>query len=357
MPVLVSVSALLEDPETPASVRPTLELARRNVELEARLIDDLLDVTRITQGKLRLDREPVDAHDLVLRALEICRDEIAAKDLRLEVELSAGARHVQGDPARLQQILWNLIKNAAKFTPPGGSVAVRSLDGDGDGRLAIVVSDTGIGIDPEVIPRVFDAFEQGDPTVTRRFGGLGLGLAISRSLAEGHGGSIVVESAGRGRGSTFRLTLPTTEAPVSPAAVPRPEVPAAFSSPPLRILLVEDNLDGLRVMARLLGRRGHLVRTSASFEEALREGQSDLFDLVISDIGLPDGSGLDLMRRLGSRIALGGIALSGYGMEEDIRRSGQAGFVAHLTKPVDFARLEAAIRRVALEGGIGAATE
>jgi CheY-like chemotaxis protein len=153
------------------------------------------------------------------------------------------------------------------------------------------------------------------------------------------------------------LTLPTTEAAPSPPAVPAPELPAAGSSPPLRILLVEDNLDSLRVMARLLGRRGHLVRTSASFGEALREGESDLFDVVISDIGLPDGSGLDLMRRLRPRVALGGIALSGYGMEEDIRRSGQAGFVAHLTKPVDFARLEAAIRRVALEGGIATATE
>jgi PAS domain S-box-containing protein len=343
MPVLVSVSALLEDPELPAMVRPTLELTRRNVELEARLIDDLLDVTRIPQGKLRLEREPLDAHELVRRAVEICRDEIAAKRQSLSIDLAASHAVVEADPARLQQVLWNLIKNAAKFTPTGGSITVRSRDAEGS--LLIEVSDSGIGIAPEVLPKVFDAFEQGDPTVTRQFGGLGLGLAISRSLAEGHRGTLTASSPGRGQGSTFTLTLPTTTA--SPRSRREVSESAQGGEPGrLRILLVEDNLDSLRVLTRLLKRRGHEIVAASCVSEALEAVATDPVDLLISDIGLPDGNGLDLMRAIADRVRIGGIALSGFGTEQDLRRSDEAGFLAHLTKPVDFPRLEAAIREL-----------
>ncbi len=350
-PVLIGVSELLEDPETPESIRPFLEVARRNVELEARLIDDLLDVTRIAQGKLRLNREVVDAHALIRQAIEICRDEIGASGVVLDVDLAAGEHHVDGDPARIQQIAWNLIKNAAKFTPKGGRIEVRSgssrCEAEGPGRLTLTVADTGVGIDPEALPLVFNAFEQGGPAITRQFGGLGLGLAISRSLADGHGGGLAAASQGKGQGATFTLELPTVPAPG--------EAPGASGSPPaeeragrpLSLLLVEDNADTLRIMSRLLRRRGYRVATASSVAQALEVARLEgAFDLVISDVGLPDGSGLDLMRRILDLGPARGVALSGFGTEEDRRRSQEAGFIEHLVKPVDFARLESTIRAI-----------
>ncbi len=351
MPVLASVSALLDDSETPGSVRPVLEMTRRNVELEARLIDDLLDVTRIVQGKLRLESRPVDAHDPILRALEIAREEIDRKNQSLVLDLSARDSTVQADPARLQQIAWNLIKNASKFTPEGGEIAITSRDEpteNGRPRLVVSVRDSGIGIDPDALPRIFDAFEQADPAIAKRFGGLGLGLAISRTLAEALGGELVAWSEGSGLGAEFTLVLPTISAPSTDASSPALVAPSEPLAP-LSILLVEDNPDSLRVMARLLGARGHRVTTASGVAEALARANPDGFDLLISDIGLPDGSGLDIVRQVGRRARLGAIALSGFGMEDDIVRSGEAGFSAHLTKPIDFGTLEAAIRRVVLQ--------
>jgi PAS domain S-box-containing protein len=356
-PVLIDVTAMLDAPGLPAHVRPVLEITRRNVELEARLIDDLLDVTRISRGKLRLNRTPVDAHALIRQAVEICRGESSASSLRLDLELAATTHHVEGDPARLQQILWNLVKNAVKFTPPGGRVAVRSRNEPGP-KLVVEVSDTGIGIEPEVLPRIFDAFEQGDAAVTKQFGGLGLGLAISRSLAQAHGGLLRVASAGRGQGSTFTLELPAlAEVPGADTSEPHAcsapnssakPVDGAHINEGLRILLAEDNGDTLRILSRLLRSRGHTVSATSGVEDALRTAEADgPFDLVISDIGLPDGSGLELMSRLRAARPTPGIALSGYGTEDDLRKSREAGFDTHLTKPVDFSTLEAAIRRVA----------
>jgi len=348
-PVLVGVSAMLADPNTPASVRPTLEVARRNVALEARLIDDLLDVTHIRQGKLRLVRQTVDAHVLARDALELCREEIVAGGLRLTVDLSAPRSHVAGDPARLQQVFWNLIKNAAKFTPAGGSVTVRSRAGGAAGTdLVVEVVDTGVGIAAEALPRIFNAFEQADASVTKQFGGLGLGLAISRSLADAHGGRLTAESAGAGRGATFTLVLPTTDAPVPAPAGSRPTPSPADPMPPLRILLVEDNPDSRRILSRLLRGKGHQVTTASCVAAALAAAAAHgPFDMVISDLGLPDGSGLDVMRHvLTSHGPVKGIALSGYGREDDIRRAREAGFDSHLTKPIDFPGLEDEIRRV-----------
>jgi PAS domain S-box-containing protein len=348
-PVLAEVSAMLEEPSTPELVRPLLEMTRRNVELEARLIDDLLDLNRIIQGKLRLDRKVVDAHTLILEALDICRGGIDAARLQVELDLLAPCHHVEADAARLQQVAWNLIKNAVKFTPPGGFIAIRSRNDSG--KLVVEVSDTGVGIEPAVLSSIFDAFEQGDNTVTQRFGGLGLGLAIGRSLAEAHCGKLRASSPGIGQGATFTLELPTVESPTRPLedASPNTGTSEARFAGPLRILLVEDNLDTLRVMDRLLTKKGHAVISADSVQAALRLAQGHEFDLLISDLGLADGSGLDLIRKLAeSRPSLiPGIALSGYGMDEDLRRSRDAGFLEHLIKPVDFPSLEAAIRRVA----------
>lgn len=356
-PVLVGVSAMLDDPDTPEAFRSVLEVTRRNVTLEARLIDDLLDVTRIARGKLRIDRAVVDAHGLIRQAVAICRDETAAAGLHLVVSLEASSHHVEGDPARLQQILWNLVKNAVKFTPEGGEISVRSCNQDGPesgSQLVVAVEDSGIGIDPDVLPRIFNAFDQGDDSVTQQFGGLGLGLAISRSLADAHGGKLTAASEGKGKGSTFALTLPTVPAPcVADAREVTPLDPTAngrsHNAGPLHILLAEDNLDTLRIMARLLRSKGYVVSTADSVESAATAAESDgPFDLVVSDIGLPDGSGYDLIRRLHAILGpIAGIALSGYGTEDDLRKSSEAGFHLHLTKPVDFATLEAAIRKVA----------
>ena len=349
-PVLAEVSAMLDDPETPRSVRPVLEMTRRNVELEARLIDDLLDLNRIVLGKLRLSLEVVDAHRMVREALEICRGGIESANLRVTLDLAATRPHVEADAARLQQVVWNLIKNAVKFTPAGGSIAVRTRD-EGD-RLVIEVHDSGVGIESGVLSRIFDAFEQGHTSVTRRFGGLGLGLAISRSLAEAHGGQLRAASEGANRGATFTLELPAVDAPRPIAEAGRPTViEEASSAGSLRILLVEDNRDTLRVMARLLTRKGHRVTTADSVLDALRAAEGLEFDLLISDLGLPDGSGLDLIRQLGDvrPSPIPGIALSGYGMDDDLRRTREAGYLEHLIKPIDFSNLEAAIRRVALQ--------
>jgi len=347
-PVLAEVSAMIDDPTTSDSVRPLLEMTRRNVEIEARLIDDLLDLNRIIQGKLRLDRRVIDAHKLILEAIEICR--IGIEEARLQVELDLAARHhqVEADAARVHQVAWNLIKNAVKFTPAGGKITIQSRN-EGD-TLIIEVTDTGVGIEPEVLSRIFDAFDQGDRSTTQRFGGLGLGLAIGRSLAEAHGGRLIASSPGIGQGATFRLELPSAPKEVldQRQSLSVQEVVEPRPSGPLRILLVEDNLDTLRVMERLLKRKGHVVIPAESVATGLQEAEGREFDLLISDLGLADGSGLDLIRSLDQArpSPIPGIALSGYGMDEDVRRSREAGFLEHLIKPVDFPTLEAAINRV-----------
>jgi CheY-like chemotaxis protein len=327
-------------------------MIRRNIELEARLIDDLLDVSRATCGRLRLDSRPVDAHDVINRALSVCDSEVRAAGLELHLELAASRHLIEADPERLQQLLWNLIKNAVKFTPRGGSIAIRTrneadlADGSSGGRLIVEVADDGIGIEPAVLPRVFDAFEQGDLDLRRRSGGLGLGLAISRSVAEAHGGRLTAFSAGKGRGSTFALELATGPGPAHSSSDPPPSSAEPPGPQALRVLVVEDNRDTCRYLAHLLGRRSHAVWTASDLASARQLAATEAFDLLISDIELPDGSGLDLMRELGRACAMPGIAMSGFGSADDIQLSHEAGFAEHLTKPLDFRKLEAAIRQV-----------
>jgi len=252
------------------------------------------------------------------------------------------------------------LKNAIKFTPDGGTVTVRTRDeGEGGGgRLVIQVRDTGAGIDPRVLPTIFNAFEQGEHGVNRTFGGLGLGLAISKAVVDLHGGRISAHSDGKGRGACFTLELPGARAagesagPAAPAGIAGTAGAAgdgeAVRPQPLRILLVDDHADTLRVLRRLLNTSGHAVTTAGSVADAVRAVQADGFDLLVSDIGLPDGTGLDVVRAARSRHPdLPAIALTGYGMEQDVRNSREAGFNAHLTKPIDLKQLELAIRRLA----------
>jgi signal transduction histidine kinase/ActR/RegA family two-component response regulator len=374
-PVLAVVSSLEAESRIPEGLRGEMEMIRRNVELEARLIDDLLDLTRIARGKLELNREAGDARRVLEHAVQICCEQAVAEGrLRLEIELRAEDHRVWGDSSRLTQVLWNLLNNAVKFTPAGGEIRVSSWNEEsgevgrgeaGEGRralrlLAIEVADTGIGIEPEMLPRIFNAFEQGNRSVTRRFGGIGLGLAVSKAIVEMHGGTLGVASEGKGRGAAFTLRLPVTELPVQPV-VPLPAPSPATKRPiqeqdgaSLHILLVEDHEDTAAAMSDLLQVMGYRVTVAGtvgqalSTAEACSQGQpgDGQIDLVVSDIGLPDGTGFDLMSELSRRYGLRGIALSGYGMEEDIRRSRESGFEKHLTKPVNPQALQSVLRQV-----------
>jgi PAS domain S-box-containing protein len=362
-PTLIAVSSMLESKPDPALL-PDLEMIRRNIELEARLIDDLLDLSRIVRGRLRLDLEVVDVHQVVRRAVEICRDQVLVAGLAVLTELKARRHHVKADHARIMQITWNLIHNAVKFTPHNGRLIIRTTNRSGATEseaapgaepaenLIVEFEDTGIGIAPEVLARVFDAFEQGPDDLRGRSRGLGLGLAISRALAEAMGGRLTATSAGPGRGSTFRLELATVPAPAVTAATgrgsARPALPPA--SPriaPLRILLVEDNQDTLRFLAIVLRRRGHdvVIADCLAAARAAVNSTNDRFDLLVSDVELPDGSGLELMRDLATRGNWLGIAMSGFGTEEDLQLSREAGFFDHLTKPIDLSQLDDAIER------------
>ena len=341
-PVLPMVQMMEADSRLSIEDREALGMIHRNVELEVRLIDDLLDLTRLSRGKMGLHMVPVDLHDLQQRVIQMCESEIHSKELKLNLKCKAKQHHVQGDAARLQQILWNLLKNAVKFTPVGGSITVRTENPAKD-RLAVTVTDTGVGIKDILLPHIFNAFEQGE--YARQFGGLGLGLAISKQIAELHGGTLTAHSRGKDQGATFTLELGTCAEETKAASEPNLfEVHAPKQGG--RILLVEDHSDTARTMDRLLKSFGYEVRVADSVASALQYAAAETFDLVVSDIGLPDGSGHDLMRRLQTRQPLKGIVLSGYGMEEDIRKSKEAGFSAHLTKPVDLAVLKKALSEI-----------
>ena len=347
-PVLAVVSALLDGPEVSPELRPTFEMIRRSISLEARLIDDLLDVMRAGRGQLRLDLEPADAHTLIEQAIEICRHEADAAGVRIVVDLKARDRRIEADPTRFQQVVWNLLQNAVKSTEGGGTIVIGTRDAERD-RLVVTVSDDGRGIEPEILPRIFEPFEQGQTPLKRRVGGLGLGLSIGRSIVEAHGGRLTASSAGAGLGATFTFDLPVARLP---APVPDPDPVARHSPRPTApeadragssILLVEDNKDVLRYLKLILEMKGHRVGTATDLASA-RGAIDHPFDLLISDIELPDGSGLDLMRELRGRVP--GIAISGFGAPDDIQMSLDAGFALHLNKPLEARRLEEAIHEV-----------
>jgi signal transduction histidine kinase len=349
-PVLAMVEELeVTEPQSP-EIRQALEVIRRNVELEARLIDDLLDVTRIARGKLQLTFETVSAHEILRRAYEICQEEIATKNLKTEFRLDADQPYIEGDPARLQQVFWNLIKNSVKFTPAGGRITIATRNPT-PGEIELSIADTGIGIDPEKIGTIFHAFEQGQTSITRRFGGLGLGLAISKAMVEAHGGKITAQSAGKDKGATFAVRLNTVPRPLSKVDGADGKTPALRKQkekkmPARRLLVVDDHADTCTGMKMVLERRGYHITVAHSADQAIEKARKEKFDLLISDIGLPDRSGYDLMRELHESNGLPGIALTGFGMENDVSKARAAGFSDHLTKPINFERLDEAIRNL-----------
>jgi len=345
-PVIAMVGELEAEMPDSQPVREALEVVRRNVELEARLIDDLLDVTRISKGKLQLTFETICIHQILQRAYEICRKEIEEKNLDVEFQFRAVQTYVEGDPARLQQVFWNLIKNSVKFTPDKGRIAIETLNPTPD-KIEARVIDTGIGIEQEKIDKIFNAFEQGSD-ITRRFGGLGLGLAISRALIDAHGGKVRVQSSGKDKGATFSVELNTVLAPIGRDGesqdeqvdrAPEPAIPSHR-----RVLLVDDHHDTCIGMKRMLERHGYKITLAHSAEQAVEKVRSEEFDLLISDIGLPDRSGYELMREVRLNKDLPGIALSGFGSEQDVNLAREAGFAEHLTKPINFERLEKTIQ-------------
>jgi signal transduction histidine kinase len=340
-PIIHAVT-LLEEDDCPAHLREAVETIHRNVRLEARLIDDLLDLARVRNDKLHLELQTVEVHELLRQAAAICRPDITARKINLVEQLDASGTHMLGDPARLQQVFWNLLTNAAKFTPEGGTITVHTAGPDATRHMLIEIRDNGAGIAPEKIRRIFNAFEQAE---TPASAGLGLGLAICKALVEKHRGWIEAQSNGIGQGATFRIRLPCAQAandakPMIPQVVP--------NGSGLRLLVVEDHLDTLQTLQQLLKRRGYLVRTAASVEQALEVAEDYEFDLLVSDIGLPDGRGTELLQKLEKRAghAFLAIAMSGFGTDEDLRNSLHAGFAHHLTKPVEFAALHEAIARL-----------
>lgn len=361
-PVLALVSALRRDDRLPGDVLEDVATIHRNIELEARLIDDLLDITRISRGKLELKLATVEIRPIIEHAIKTCcAHEAAEKSIECHSQLAEGEHLARVDAARITQVFWNLLKNAIKFTPVGGHIFVRSSwESSEAGRsLVVEVQDTGMGIAPEILPQIFGAFEQGKRSITQQFGGLGLGLAISKAIIEAHHGSITAQSDGPGRGAllTVRLPAPAHAQATEECPEKRAEPRNSQEDIAAHLLLVEDHPDTGQIMARMLRRSGFEVTVATNIADALAEtktahdrmddrGRRQPVRLVVSDLGLPDGTGHELMRQLSRDYGLQGIALSGFGMEDDVRRAAQAGFARHITKPVDFDTLLAHIREL-----------
>ncbi|MBI3867241.1 MAG: response regulator [Verrucomicrobia bacterium] len=340
-PALLRASEREQDIRLPADVRDDFAAIRQDIELEARLIDDLLDLTRITHGKLRVEPYPVDLHSLLRTSWERLKPEADHKKLSVRFELASTEAWVKADPVRIQQVFGNVMKNAVRFTPANGEISIRThKESPHEWRVEVV--DSGMGIESHELENIFTPFIQGNHG--HRSGGLGLGLAISRRLVELHGGRIEARSEGRQRGAIFSVHLPAAKPTIENLNHRIPPSNGGIRNAARRILLVEDHDQTRITLARLLTQRGHEVAMAGNIEEALARAQTFAFDLVLSDLGLPDGSGHDLIAELRRmRPACRSIAISGYGMESDTRRSTDAGFDAHLTKPVDIQALEKAL--------------
>jgi PAS domain S-box-containing protein len=338
-PVLATLNLWEASEDIPASLHPDVQMLRRSIELEARIIDDLLDLTRIARGMLSFSAENTDVHGLIEFLVGLSRSQFQEKQLQVSLKLKAREYVVHTDVARLQQVIWNILRNAIKFTDNGGTVTIATSN-DGNGNVDIVIADTGIGMTPETLSRLFVPFEQADRSRSGRYGGLGLGMAISNALVELLDGKLTATSEGLGRGSTFKIRFPTVKDALAPGESPR--APAAVPGK-VKLLLVEDHADTARALVRLLESRGYDVASVATVASALEAIERNEFDLFLCDLGLPDGTGLELIEKLRKKSDTPAVALTGFGMQQDIERAQQAGFDAHLTKPVNLQKLEATI--------------
>jgi signal transduction histidine kinase/CheY-like chemotaxis protein len=330
-----------------------LQTIDRNVRAQARIISDLLDMSRIIAGKIHLEVQPLHLDEVIHSALDAVRQSAAAKGIRLHTLLDSAIGLVRGDPNRLQQVLWNLLANAVKFTPKGGRVQV--VLERVNSHVEIVVEDSGVGITADFLPFVFDRFRQGDPSTTRRYGGLGLGLSIVKNLVELHGGSVRVKSPGENQGSTFIVALPISH--VQKEDLVRHRTPAATAESldavelprldDVSVLIVDDEPDGRALVARILEGRGARPTCAATAAEALKYLAGQRFDILLSDIGMPDMDGYELIRRVREMRPGGGampaIAVTAYARAEDRQRSLLAGYHMHLSKPIEARELIAGI--------------
>ena len=343
-PALAAANYLADNAaKLPSEFVEEIEIIKRNVRLQARLIDDLLDLTRVTRGKLDLQFEDVDAHPLIRQVIDIAEADIEKKKLDVSVKLDAEEHHIWADPVRIQQVFWNMINNAVKFTPPGGNIDIRTSNNE-RGRFEFEITDNGIGIEVERQASLFAPFEQADPSVSQQFGGLGLGLAICKYLVELHNGAIAVQSRGRSYGATFTLTLDAIAKHVEKNEVGSQGPQKSAKS--LRILLVEDHGDTRHTLSRLLTHFGHQISVAENTQTALEMVQSEKFDVVLSDIGLPDGSGYEVISQAKRKRPVKGVAITGFGTDEDVRRGKEAGFDFHLVKPIDFHELRSVLDQV-----------
>jgi PAS domain S-box-containing protein len=340
-PILLAIATLERTGQIPDTLAPAVDMIRRNVAIEARLIDDLLDATRIVRGKLPLKRETVDLHAVIEDVIGLSSEDIRAGHIRVRTELDAGAHHTWADAIRMRQVFWNLLRNAIRYSPASGLITVRTANPTRD-RVTVTVTDTGAGIAKEMLERIFLPFVQAS---RGRDVGLGLGLAIAKGVVEAHEGRIAATSEGPERGATFSVELAVVSA--IPAALPAPtDARVPWTDGERRILLVEDNHDNATAIAELLRAHGYQVEVAHSVAAGLRLAAKG-FDVLVSDIGLPDGTGRDLLRQLVPKGNVPAIALTGYGTDDDVRRNTEAGFMRHLTKPVDAEQLLGAIGELA----------
>ena len=345
-PVLATLNLWEGNDRLPAELAEDVKMLRRSVELEARIIDDLLDLTRISRGMLSLAPENTDVHAVLTFLCDLSRSDLQGRSLSVTLDLKAERHHIHADTARLQQVFWNVLRNAIKFTDEKGQIRIASRNND-DGRIEIAISDTGIGMTRETISRLFQPFEQADHARSSRYGGLGLGMAISSALVELLDGELTAESDGIGRGSTFLVQFPTVEAQEQKTEIitPRPVTER------LRVLLIEDHADTANALTKLLRSRNYEVRAETSVAAALAAAKEDHFDVYLCDLGLPDGTGLDFVAGAQKINSTPAIALTGFGMQQDIERALSAGFAAHLTKPLNLQKLEAEIHRLLTKNG------
>ncbi|MEI8197780.1 MAG: ATP-binding protein, partial [Phycisphaerae bacterium] len=349
-PVVAAVELLNRLPGLAPEAVEFLDTIGRNIKVEISLINDLLDLTRLGARGLALHRSVVDIYDQLQQCAADFKSGLDAKHLQFTLSCQASCRHVQADPVRLRQIFTNLLKNAVKFTPQGGRIKVQSSNPQPD-VIAIEIMDTGIGMEPATIQRLFlQPFEQADMSITRRFGGMGLGLYLARVLVELHGGQISAQSPGLGQGSVFRVDLPCVPGGVAAVA----EAPAKLRPPPPAasphtVLLVEDNEASLRLLTRFIESLGYRVLPATSAQQALNTQREQPVDIIVSDLGLPDISGWELLTQI--RHSAGGqnipaVAVSGFGGQADIERSRNAGFSEHLVKPIDLGVLARRLREL-----------
>jgi PAS domain S-box-containing protein len=330
-----------------------LETIERNVRVQGQIVNDLLDMSRIVSGKVHLEVHPLYLHEVVNNAIETVRQSASAKNVRIQPLLDSAIGMVRGDPNRLQQVLWNLLSNAVKFTPSGGRVQI--VLERVNSHVEICVADTGIGIPGEFLPYVFDRFRQGDPSTTRRYGGLGLGLSIVKSLVELHGGTVRVKSPGENQGTTFIVALPISHVQSDDMERRRnaraPDALESIELPELggvSVLIIDDEPDGRALLARILEGRGARATCASSATEALEALTREHFDILLSDVGMPDLDGYELIRRVRALDAsragpIPAIAITAYARPEDRQRSLLAGFHMHLSKPVEARELIASI--------------